>query len=41
MEQPFVDLTAKASSQEAGVWELSKQRRFSQKIEISLLWVTN
>ena len=26
MEQPFVDLTAKASSQEGGVWDLSKQK---------------
>lgn len=31
MEQPFVDLTAKASSQETGAWDLSKQKRFGQK----------
>lgn len=41
MEQPFEGLTAKASSQETEVWDLSKEKRFSQKIEISLLRVTN
>lgn len=41
MEQSFVDLIAKAGSQEAGVWDLSKQKDLAKKIEISLLWVTN
>lgn len=41
MEQPFADLTVKASSQETGVWDPSKQKRLAKKIEISLLWVTN
>lgn len=31
MEQPFAALTVKASSQETGVWDLSKQKRFGQK----------
>lgn len=36
MEQPFADLAAKTGSQQAGVWDLSKQK-FGQKMEISLL----
>lgn len=33
MEQPFADLTAKAGSQEVGVWDLSKQKDSAKKLK--------
>lgn len=33
MEQPFADLTAKADSQEAGVWDPSKRKDSAKKLK--------